>query len=208
MERNNKPRPLFTWGKNRPRALLGQRGMWEYHPQKTADIDVGIIELTPEEAEDLEEAYVFTPAERTSEPRAKTPGVHYVITGYAATRNRVTLDNLPAVATHIVTGDIGGVADLKRYDKAEAYHFSLKVPTKRVPKLAGGLFEIPKAAGMSGGGIWLVNVDTDRLLTTTPLLVGIGIEFYKTRRKYVATRVGAALPLIDDVLTGHAGPAP
>src|ERR1019366_6463244 len=43
------PVPLFTMGSERPRALCGRRGAWEYIPGKTPDIDLSVIALYPAE---------------------------------------------------------------------------------------------------------------------------------------------------------------
>jgi hypothetical protein len=57
---------------------------------------------------------------------------------------------------------------------------------------------------MSGGGIWRIDVDASRRLVGDASLVGIGFEFYRRQRAFVATRVASAIPLAND-LSHHLG---
>lgn len=206
-EKYSGPPPLFTWGRDRPRALLGRRGACEYRPRQMPDVDLAVIELSDEDADDLSSTYRFTTSDEITTAQPKTPGVHYLIAGYPASKNRATSDSLPSVATYFITGDIGGVKNLYRTDKAEEYHFTLSVPKRGVPKMGGGVFQLPVPAGMSGGGIWRLEIDVARGLATSPLLVGIGIESHKERRLFVGTRVQAAMPLVGDLIAKRLGPA-
>lgn len=206
-DRYVEPVPLFTWGRDRPRAILGRRGAWEYRPTQMPDADVAVIELSEEDADDLSSVYQFTTLSETTTARPKTPGIHYLIAGYPASRNRVSASNLPSIATYIIIGNISGVDHLRGSDKTDEYHFSLSIPQDKIPRLGGGEFHLPKPAGMSGGGVWRLEVDLAQNIATSPMLVGIGIEFHKAKREFVATRVQAAMPLVRDIVAGHLGPA-
>lgn len=194
--------PLFTMGHDQPRVLTGRRIAWEYTSGATPDLDLTLIELTHDEGIDLELIYHFTTPAETARTKAKTPGVHYVIAGYPATRNRFVSArfNPSAIATHLITGDVQGVQQLGEPDKTDETHFVLSLPYDRVPTLDGGEFPIPKVAGMSGGGVWRMDIDIPRKLATTPLLVGIGIEHHKSTGLFVATRVQYAIPLLHDLM--------
>jgi hypothetical protein len=193
------PIPLFTMGSEEPRALLGRRGAWEHTPGNTPDIDLCVIALDKDLANDLEGAYQFaTPAE-TSNTMEKTPGIHYLIAGYPAERNPIRPGrSIAPLATHLVTGDIRHTAGALP-GKSDDYHFLLVHPGKNIPSQAGGRFRVPKVQGMSGGGVWRLEIDIPRKLATSPSLVGIGIEYHKAKRVFVATRVRAAIPLVNDL---------
>jgi hypothetical protein len=194
--------PLFTMGHEAPLFLGGRRISWAYEPGATPDIDLTLIELREEEAADLEKQYHFTTPAETTMTRPKTPGIHYVIAGYPAVRNRfVSPKHYPSArATHLLTGDIGGVEELDLPDKAPDYHFSVHLPFDEVPKADGGKFRVPKPQGMSGGGVWLLDIDMRSRLASTPLLVGIGSEYHKSKRLFVAMRIHAAIPLLHDLI--------
>ena len=191
------PIPLFTMGSECPRVLSGRRGAWKYVPGKTPDIDLSVIALDDDLASELEGVYQFaTPAE-TSVTATKTPGIHYLIAGYPAERNPIK-HSIAALATHLITGDIKQTAE-GLPNKSDDIHFALGHPGKTVPAYAGGRFGVPKVQGMSGGGVWRIEIDIPRKLSTSPLLVGIGIEYHKAKRVFVATRVQAAIPLVNDL---------
>lgn len=193
------PIPLFTMGAERPRALCGRRGAWEYKPGKTPDIDLSVIALDNDLADELEREYQFSTPADTSNATMKTPGVHYLIAGYPAERNSIgNSDSIAPRATHLITGDIRGTGDVPS-DKSDAYHFVLGYPGKMVPTHTGGRFRVPKMQGMSGGGVWRIEIDVPRKLATSPSLVGIGIEYHKAKQIFVATRVEAAIPLVNDL---------
>jgi hypothetical protein len=126
-----------------------------------------------------------------------------LIAGYPAARNRFisTKYDPSAVATYLITGDIQDVAELARHDKTDETHFALSIPFEKIPKLRGGDFRVPKASGMSGGGIWRLHIDIPQRLASTPRLVGIGIEHHRTKGLFVATRIQAALPLLEDLMS-------
>lgn len=193
--------PVFTTGHDMPRFLSGRRIAWEYQPGTTPDLDLSVIELTDEEALDLEHQYQFTTPAETAKPKPKTPGIHYIIAGYPAARNKFISHRVypSAIATHLITGDIQSVQQLALPDKTDDTHFALSLPFEKVPRLNGGDFRVPKAAGMSGGGVWRIDIDIPHRLATTPLLVGIGIEHHKAKGLFIATRVEQAIPLARDL---------
>jgi hypothetical protein len=76
----------------------------------------------------------------------------------------------------------------------------LRVPRREIRTPQGDHFQLPKPYGMSGGGVWRIDIDIRTQLVTTPLLVGIGIEYHKSRELFVVTRVQAAIPLAQELL--------
>jgi len=104
------------------------------------------------------------------------------------------------MATALVTGDVCSVNTVRGTDKNEDYHFALSLPHEKVPRAGGGEFHVPKPQGMSGGGIWRLEVDTARGLASSLSLVGIGIEYHKAVQTFVATRIQEAAPLARDLV--------
>lgn len=189
--------PTFYDGCRGARALCGRRGAWEFKPGNTPDIDLCVMALDDDLADELQRVCQFITPVETSVTKPKTPGIHYLIAGYPAERNSIK-NSIAPLATHLVTGDIK--ATVKAFpNKSDGFHFALGHPGKTVPTYTGNRFRVPKVQGMSGGGIWRLEIDIRSKLSTSPLLVGIGIEYYKTKRVFVATRVQAAIPLVDDL---------
>jgi hypothetical protein len=189
--------PLFTMGAEKPRALMGRRIAFEYEPDRTPDPDIALIELSADDMADLEGYYQFSSPDTTTVTKPKTPGVHYLIAGYPATRNPIPHRSgwLPSLATSLVTGDICPSSEIEKTDKIDRHHFALGVPRRQLRTVAGDRFRLPVPHGMSGGGVWRIDIDLPRQLATTPLLVGIAIEYHKSKELFVATRIQSAIPL-------------
>jgi hypothetical protein len=108
--------------------------------------------------------------------------------------------SIAPLATHLITGDIR-MTPSTLSDKSDAYHFVLGHPGKVVSTHSGARFRVPRPHGMSGGGVWRIEIDIPRRVATSPSLVGIGIEYIKAKQLFVVTRVQAAIPLVDDLFS-------
>lgn len=193
------PIPLFTIGSEGPLPLSGRRGAWQYSPGKSPDIDLSVITLESDLGDELEGVYQFTTPAGTSNAIRRARGIHYLIAGYPAERNSPSKRHLIApVATHLITGDLRETVE-GLPNKSDDIHFMLGHPGKTVPTYSGGRFRVPKVHGMSGGGVWRIEIDVGRRLSTSPSLVGIGIEYHKANQVFVATRVHAGKPLVNDL---------
>jgi hypothetical protein len=193
--------PLFTWGTSGPRLLQQQRLVWEYTPGRTPDADIALIALTQDDLVDLSISYQFSDPTTIATTKAIAPSIHYLIAGYPSVRNKVKSRNQspPAMATYLMTGNIQSVATLQHTDKTDRHHFALCFGGDEVRTLDGGSFHIPRPQGMSGGGVWQLEIDFLSGLATTPLLVGIGIEYHKIEETFVASRIENAIPLAHDL---------
>lgn len=184
LKQQKRTTPLFTLCDDKAIPLNGLRLAWEYDARETPDIDITLILLSNSDANLLRTYYIFSDDRILAEACERTPGVHYIITGYPSVRNKINslTHPLPSMATHLITGNIQHVSSLSLTDKSDHHHFAICIKEDDVPTLDGARFRIPKPQGMSGGGIWRVNIDTQSLLTTRPLLVGIGIEYHKFKK--------------------------
>ena len=192
-------------GLERPRPLTGRRGAWAYVPGRTPDIDLAVVALENDLADELEREYQFSTPADTAHATTKTPGIHYLIAGYPAERNSMKYStSIAPSATHLITGDIR-MTPSTLSDKSDAYHPVLGHPGKVVPTHSGARFRVPKPHGMSGGGVWRMEIDLPRRVATSPSLVGIGIEYIKTKQIFVVARVQAASPLVDDLFSLERG---
>ena len=202
-DRRKLPVPLFTWADSGPLPLCEFRIAWDYRPGQTPDADVALLALSDDAANKLKASYWFCDPATVSTAKPKTPGVHYLIAGYPFSRNRITSTDLspPALATHLITGQIDSVQGAKPTDKSDECHFALTFPMTQMRTHDGEVFRVPKPQGMSGGGIWRLDIDTTTQMATTPQLVGIGIEYHATKaaRIFVGTRVQLALSLAADL---------
>ena len=199
--KDGKPLPLFVYGENRPHALTDLRGAWEYKPGHEPDFDVAVIRLEASCADDLQERHWFSTPDDVKSVLPKTPRIHYLIAGYPASRNRKKpiQYGLPSRATALITGDIASIDEVSCIDKTEEHHFAIAFPYEKVPGQRGKEFHVPPPYGMSGGGVWRVEIDPVERTVSRPYLVGIGVEYHKTLKIFVATRVQVVTPLAADL---------
>ena len=195
------PTPLFVYGEKQLHALKEMRGAWEYIPGRTPDADIAVIALEQSCADDLRRRHSFCAPDDVSHVLPKTPGIHYLIIGYPVSRNRrrPPCFGLPSKATALITGDVAGVESVRGTDKTPECHFAIKFPYTRIFTPRGGVFHVPPPYGMSGGGIWRVEIDMIGRLAGRPYLVGVGIEYHKAQKTFVAARVQTAAPLVKDL---------
>lgn len=203
-------RPLVAVGNHGPRVLRQQRLVWEYRRNETPDRDIALIALSDEDAADLSACYQFSTPATTASATPRIPGVHYLIAGYPAVRNRMKLrgDAPPGRATYLITGNIVPVSTLSVIDKSDASHFALSFHDAEIQGANGTLFRIPKPHGMSGGGVWRLDIDVGAGLATMPMLVGVGIEYLRHTETFVASRIQLAIPLSHDLQALTAGITP
>ena len=195
--RNRRTVPLFVYGEKEPHTLTDLRGAWEYIPGKSPDLDVAVIRLTRECADDLQERHWFSTPSDVRAAGPKAPGVHYLIAGYPSSRNKKkpVQYGLPGRATALVTGDICNVNGVISMDKSDDFHFGIAFPHKKIKDFGGKEFNVPQPYGMSGGGVWCIEIDPMKRLANSGYLVGIGVEYHKISKTFVATRVQAVEPL-------------
>lgn len=205
--RGVKPIPLFVYGEHRIHALTELRGAWEHHRGSSPDLDVAVIALDSACADDLWQRHWPATPEDVGVVAPKTPGVHYLVAGYPASRNRRRPPQfgLPGRATALVTGEICSVQEVPGVDKVDDAHFALSLPHQSVPSPGGGEFRVPRPRGMSGGGIWRLEIDTVKGVVGRPFLVGIGIEYHQSQKTFIATRIQAVPPLARDLVHRIAG---
>jgi len=197
------PIPLFTWIDSDPLVLREFRIAWDHQAKKTPDVDVALLALSDDDSVKLKRTYLFSDLSSISTTMPKTRGIHYLIAGYPFIRNKITSTKLtpPALTTSLITGQIESIQQIKSKDKTDAHHFTLVFPLTPIRTLDGSKFRIPKPHGMSGGGIWRLNIDPTTHVASAPQLVGIGIEYHQTKeaRVFLGTRVQVALSLAADL---------
>lgn len=202
MASDGTPTPLFTVGENMRRwPLTGIRGAWQHMPG-SHDIDVAVIGLDSECAADLGQRYLFVSQAQTAPVDTSSEDV-YMIAGYPHSRNKTSYRggtvSVSATATCLITPYIQDPLRIPATDKTEEHHFGLMVPAQPIRRYTGGQFGLPSVAGMSGGGVWRLEVDANVRLLGEPRLAGIGIEFHRQYQCFVAARIDVVIPLANDL---------
>jgi hypothetical protein len=120
------------------------------------------------------------------------PGQSYVFTGYPANRAKFdqrqrTVDLGPMSASCVAESE----SSIRAIGVDPRTHIVGRFDRRRMMNQQGRQITAPGPWGMSGGPVW-----TQRLGSEQLALVGVGIEYHKSRRVLVGTRIGAAVVLL------------
>jgi hypothetical protein len=177
------------------------------HPDPDSEpLDLAVFPLTPAVVSDLNPDYQVVPIDWVSSAPVD-PGATYAFVGYPATKFKVDYPRKKSGVAewHWFYGkSVGG----ETYDAVKR-HPSNHIVTGFIKRgmWKDGLRVIPPDPhGMSGGGVWVNEVeDSDGL----PRLVGIGIEVDMAKGCLIGTRIGHALEMIRAIrpeLSAHLPP--
>ena len=192
-------RPLFTFDDRQTVPLLGGSLAIDHIDGRTIDGDLAVIPLPDEQAHAMGNEFVFTYAEDFGDVTEPDQFTWYAWVGYPHSRNAPKprkFTKLEAKPTYVALREHGDLAHPKVVAKHPSYHFALYAPDGRETDFSGRRYQLPHLRGMSGGGVWRIDVDPRTGEILDPVLAGFGIEHIREREGVVvATRaaVGGAL---------------
>jgi hypothetical protein len=172
---------------------------YSYVGGKTVDADVGLLGLPVQVAHDLALRYAFTTQSECGVVGDYDKFTLYVVVGYPHTRNKPqpeALATLCATPTFLVLREFTDVIRFASSGKHPEVHFGLSAPLGEARGLDFRAVAIPKLQGMSGGGVWRVNIDRRDGTIASNSLVGIVIEYRRAEAAIVATRLQYVLALL------------
>ena len=182
---------LFTVGNSGFIPLLAEKAAITADPR--IDIDMGLIGLLDEEEAAMNVRYHFTTPADCSVLIEHDARIVHLFMGYPYTRNKLPAPSVPEVRvtpTYLITNRLLDVSSLKLEKKAPEVHFAMSMPKKKVRRFDGSAAGVPEMGGMSGGGVWRVELDrTGQVLSAT--LVGIGIEHHGNKSTIIATKIAS-----------------
>ena len=85
------------------------------------------------------------------------------------------------------------LARLRTPDKDPAAHFAVAAPLKKATDIGFKRQRPPEPYGISGGGVWKIELDRETGMARSAHLVGIGIEYIREQNAFIATRIHAAV---------------
>lgn len=174
-----------------------------YVDGETVDADVGVVRLPVEAARDLSSRYRFTTPEEFGVVAEYDKFTLYAFVGYPHTRNKpkpVALPELRATPTFLILREFSDVAPFVSSGKRPEVHFALQAPLDKAKDFDSQAVALPKLQGMSGGGVWRVDIDRRDGTLASVALVGVGIEYRPTESTIVATRIQYVLGLLKNEL--------
>jgi hypothetical protein len=170
-----------------------------YSPGRSIDVDLAILTLPEEAGRELAHRFQFGREVETGTVTAYDKLTLYCLVGYPHSKNKPmprNFETITARPTFFLLREFARLDHLHGDGKRDAVHFGLSLPAKQVIRFDRSRMNIPRLQGMSGGGIWRIQLDQHTGKVSRPELVGIGIEYHQQRQTIVATRVECALTLI------------
>lgn len=183
---------VLTPGVARPIDLTGERRGFGYIPGQTADPDLAVIVLTDDQRSAVMDHYDMSFFASCGSPHPSRAGAFYVVAGYPHSQNKMSprlMRSNRAVGNYYISRHRIPVADLRLPGKYDDVHFALGARPKGAIRGDGRRVSFPSPAGLSGGGVWRVEMGRNPAAAPTMRLVGILIEHHKTPGVFVCTRV-------------------
>jgi hypothetical protein len=183
---------VLTLGVDRAVDLTGEKRGFGYLPGQTADPDLALIVLNDEERSQVRLHYEMSYFQSSGSPHRSRNGAFYVVAGYPQSQNKMSprlMRSNRAVGNYYITRHRVPVADLRLEGKYDAVHFALSAPPKGAIRNDGRRVSFPSPAGLSGGGVWRLEIGRSAAAAPKPRLVGILIEHHKQPGVFVCTRV-------------------
>src|SRR5262249_28324465 len=153
---------LATLGAGSLRVLKGRRVAYELGPLNEVDFDIAALALSAEAAPDLRRRYTFTTLTDLGNLRNLTSQSRFLVAGYPASTNPVRMSRnlkLRARPVSYVSSNLVHLADISSQAKAPLVHFGVGVSRERLLDFANVPVAFTKPYGMSGGGIWRLEIE-------------------------------------------------
>lgn len=176
--------------------VRGEQISWEYRQGETVDYDVCVIRLDPGIADELKNFYRFSEPTDVSEIAEYNKLILYALVGHPHNKNQPRRSSVEAVTVtpfYYVLREFLDLTKLETPDKSPATHFALAAPFKKATDINFVRRTPPEPQGVSGGGVWKIELDRSTGLARTASLVGIGIEYLRKQKAFVATKIHAAI---------------
>jgi hypothetical protein len=125
----------------------------------------------------------------------------YCLVGYPHSKNRPLPKSFVAIKARpyfFVLREFAELDHLSASGKRSSVHIGFSAPKKHFTDFNFRPINPPKPQGMSGGGIWRMQVNQNGGGISSPELVGIEIEYHKETKVFIATRIDYAVALVAD----------
>lgn len=196
-------RQLISVGSDRLLEVTGKRIGFKYLRGDGVDTDLAVVVLGRREAADMMKRFSFsTPLDVTDVAPPGSSYALYSLVGYPFSRNKPkpkSFKRLTARPTYVATSRRAELPGSGVDGKHEQVHFALWADADAILDAEAQPITPPKAQGMSGGGVWRIDVHEKTGQLGLPRLVGIGIEHARRDSIFIATRVQYILPLLRDL---------
>jgi len=193
---------VLTFGFDRSLPLSGDRRGFGFEPGRTVDVDLAVIVLTDEERDELRRRVTFSYSMEFASTPPTDRVAFYGLIGFPHSRNKASprlLRETHAVATYFITRTTVPLSKLNSPGKFEDVHFALGAPRKGAMGANGKPAGFPSPEGMSGGGVWRLDIPSRAGAAPVPRIVGIGIEYCRQPGAFICTRIQNVNTMVHDL---------
>lgn len=184
-----------------PDNLIAVNGTHIYYKTEI-DYDLYIIKIHDDLIAILEKYYIFSqPGDIKSLDRLSDGGLLLWV-GYPNSQNKSPYNptsKIEAKAFYVACNEIIDFDTLKMKQKNSNAHFAMFFDTKKAFMYNTEAKSNFGFKGMSGGGIWELTLDEEKVNVTQRKLVGIGIEFIEGKKLIIGTKILSAVYALESV---------
>ncbi len=158
--------------------------------------DVCVIRVHPEIASMLKTFYRFSEPNDVADVGEYDKLTLYAFLGYPHTRNKPrpsAVREVVAAPHYYAVREFLDISKLRTPEKDAAAHFAMAAPFKKATDINFNRRRPPEPYGISGGGVWKIQLDRATEMARPAHLVGIGIEYIREQNAFIATRIHAAI---------------
>jgi hypothetical protein len=187
---------LIIAGDNTFIKVYGEQISWEHKQGKKINYDVCVIHLHPKIADRLRSFYRFSEPTDISDISEYNKLILYAFLGHPHTRNkpqRSSVEKVMVTPYYYVLREFLDITKLKTQGKNPTIHFALAAPFKKATDINFARRKPPEPHGISGGGVWKIELDRNTGLAHNASLVGIGIEYLREQSAFIATKIHVAI---------------
>ena len=202
---------VLTFSSSGTIILSGERRGFGFAPGRTVDVDLAVIVLTDQERDELRKRVTFSYSLEFASVSPTEGGTFYGLIGFPRSRNKLSprlLREPYAVATYFITRALVPLLKVPSTGKYEHVHFALGAPRKSAIGANGRPAGFPDPDGISGGGVWRLDMRQSPSAAPVPRLVGVGIEYFKKPGAFVCTRVENVIAMVADLQSPAAATLP
>jgi hypothetical protein len=131
----------------------------------SVDLDIGVIRLPKPAASEIGLRFHFSNQSEIGSVTSYSKHVLYCVVGYPHTSNRQpwrVSEDITAKPFFILLREFSEIGQFSNKGKRETTHFALAAPKKRAHNFDSRSVNFPLPQGMSGGGVWRIEVDPKR----------------------------------------------
>jgi hypothetical protein len=192
---------IITGGKNGFIRFASEKAAFEYKKGTNRDHDICIVRIPSSVVENLHTHYQIVEKTEISIVNPYDKLTFYAFVGYPHSKNKPKPNSVSKEIVlkpfYYVLREFLDIGKLDSIDKYEDLHVAFNAPFKQFRDISlQNYIQPPKPNGISGCGVWKIELNKDTGQVDRLSLVAVGIEYLKKDNAFVATLIYSPLMAI------------